>query len=568
MPDIISRIKLESEGMQRVRNDIDQLKKTLLEAGQAAQGMSTSLAGPTDPFARATAPPLYGPTGQLISGGGLPALVPGMGGGGGGQFFFIEAAKEQRRNEEHNRIAQSGGGILSAIRMFQGTTASIANADLLGAAQGGQGILSQLKGFSPVAGAAVIAAGIATGGIALGWKELERMNELGPLAQRLGGNYWGPGGVREGMFEGLSAMKGLRPETLRGVAEGMAQAGIGWDKAGPINTQNALIAEKYGMDPAVLGRAMGVSIRAGGKGEAEPTARILASAFGVGRLSEAFQGVAGILEEALARGARRGSETLQEGMEEGLATRIAQLQAQGYDLPGAIRIAGQVWSGARNIANVEQPVDVAVLRRFMAANPEMSLGQAQAALETDPARAAAYAVGTARIMSGGTPTEGGNRELQARFLSRALRLTMGQTYSFMAALETKLPPGAKLPEIEKEIILLRSLKGGVLQAVAGLEGAPVAAITAYFEGITKAGDAVRSGVEAASDAIKSGVEKVGDAIEAFGEEARKQIEALKDNTDALRNWLNEPYTAPPSKDKSPTIIPRRGVPYYVPRSGP
>lgn len=564
MPDIISRIKLEFEGMQRVRQDVDQLKKSLIEAGAAAQGMGASMAGPTDPFARATAAPvLYGPTGQLISGGVPSTMLGGTGGGGGSQFFFLEAMKDQRKSDEHNKIAQSGGGFLSALRLFQGTTTSIANADPMGAAQGGQGILGALKGLGPAGGASVIAAGVTLAGGALAFKELERMNDLGPLAQRLGGDYWG---VRAGMFE-TGARKGLRQETLRGVAEGMAQEGMNWKQAGPLNAQNALIAERVGMDPVALGRVMGVSVRAGGKGEAEPAARILAQAFGVGRLSEAFQGVAGILEEALARGAQRGSETLKEGAE-GLATRIAQLQGQGYDLQGAIRITGQVWSGARNIANVEQPFDVGVLRRFMAANPKMSLGEAQAALETDPARAAAYAVGTARIMSGGTLKGGGSRELQARLLRRSLGLTMGETYAFMGSLEAALPEGGELPELESAIKNLRMLKGGALQIAAGLEEAPARAISDILDKIFDAGNAVRSGVEAASDAIRGGVDKVGDAIQSFGEAAAEQIKALGENTEALKRFLKEPYTAPPSKDRSPNTNPRWGLPLHVPRSNP
>jgi len=119
----------------------------------------------------------------------------------------------------------------------------------------------------------------------------------------------------------------------------------------------------------------------------EDEMQLLARTFGVGRTGSAMQQIAQMLEDAMTRGAKKGSLVLEGGAERIAREVSAMAQFGGVSMEGAFGIMRgrkeRVVAGARP----QGPLDVMLLRAVKSANPEMSLFEAQVWVQQNPTAA-------------------------------------------------------------------------------------------------------------------------------------------------------------------------------------
>lgn len=479
MPDIISRIRLEATGADQVAREINKIKEAYDDTAESAQGVSrVTMGGAPDPFTQAT-----------------------QRGGAAGPETTVLARQERSRLERDSydrrmtRHYTSGGGetrqqgawgqMMQTMRQTTGTAGAAQAADVQGVTAGGGGLIAGLLKINPIIALLAVAAG--TLGIAVK-KEFENMKALYDpgITRRLGETYRD---VRERQVE--MGRAGIPLPEVNALLSSLGAAGgrmtpemFRYDEAGlPVGMAERM--GRYGIDPGVMGQFMATTQRAGYTGTAERNMQLMARTFGVGRTGQGLEQAAQMLEEAMTRGARKGSIVLEEGAGRILREAAAFGQLGGFSMEGAFGLVRKLETGVVTGARPKTPLQVMTLRAVMQGE-DLNLFQAQEWIERNQTAARDYQF---KVLQGATT----DRSVQARMLAESSNLTFAEAGTAIDLMRKYGPtlgargegPLRETLEYGERVVpdetMLLIKRGFQQQILAGLGAGSLEAIAAFFK---------------------------------------------------------------------------------------
>lgn len=409
MPDIISRIRLEATGADQVAREINKIKEAYDDTAESAQGVSrVTMGGAPDPFTQAT-----------------------QKGGAAGPETTVLARQERSRLERDSydrrmtRHYTPGGGeqgawgqVMRTMRQTTGAAGAAQAGDVQGMAQGGGGLASTLFKMSPILAALAVVGGGFTIAVKKEFENVKALYDAG-ITRRLGEPYRD---VRERQVEmGRAGIPLPEVNALLGslgAAGGRLDRGLfRFDQEGRPTGMAERMA-RYGVDPGVMGQFMATTQRAGYTGTGERNMQLLARTFGVGRTGQGLEQAAQILEEAMARGARRGSLVLEEGAGRIIREAAAFTQMGGFSMEAAFGLVRKLDTGVVAGAKPRTPLQVMTLRAVMQGEG-LNLYEAQEWIERNQTEARDYQF---RVLQRATT----DRSVQARMLAESSGLTFAE----------------------------------------------------------------------------------------------------------------------------------------------
>lgn len=409
MPDVVSRIKLEATGADQAAREVQKLKEAYMDVLASVEQLSEAGVGAAgvDPFSKAMeggmGPPLkytsMGAAGPLVPYGWQPPTPTGA-------QPPVPTGEEEGTTQR--RVTGLMAQITQTMRVAGGTTEAARGGDITGTGTGLGGIIRSIF-TNPILGIGALLAGGAAIGVKKEFEMIKNLFESG-ATRRLGQTY---GNIRDLQVE-MANTGDVSVDELMGLFSGIGVAGGGIVEGGEDTGYGfRTMAERmsrYGVEAGVMGNFLATTQRAGFQGTGERNMQLMANVFGVGRTGQGLSQIATILEDAMARGARQGSQILEEG-----AGRIAREAAYlgtagGFSMEAAFRMVQSLDRRVAEGARPQTAVDVMTLRSVMAANPGMTLFEAQEYVNRNP-------LATREVMMQNLATQtGGNRDLMGRIL--------------------------------------------------------------------------------------------------------------------------------------------------------
>lgn len=363
MPDIVSRIKLETQGSDQAVRDLLKLEEAYRKIGEAAKLISPQGLGGIDPFTQATAP-----------GGGIP--------GAGVDDTVVREHRNQVYRNQANERERANKGYNSELRHLPGSiSGSINAAQAAASGRGGAAIGGGLNMLGTLLGSGGL---LAAGALAFGTQQLSegaagRLSAVwgSGLSQRLGQNYTNTQNIITGQ-----SRTGIPLDMIMGLLNSASQSGFSLTGA---NVGRAGLAAEaaanLGVDPSVLGSMLGTFSRAGlGKMTNYDLFSTAKGAVGSPNISTFLTALSSTIEDALKKGIKTSPEE---------ATRQTNLlaafsQIGGLSPTGAAELLQVSTNRARNAAQLQSPEDVMALQAIRRANPGLSLTDAMMKMESDP----------------------------------------------------------------------------------------------------------------------------------------------------------------------------------------
>ena len=407
MPDIVSRIKIEAQGIDQAAREIRKLKQAYDEVGEAAKGLSPTSVASADPFAQATAR------------------------GGAGQ------AERNAATEKHNREIRERESANRAMgQMARGGAQSLMSvAESIGAGRPASalgGIAQSLGGMLGGAGGLITGGLLAAGGAAMMTQRFAdtaygRMSEIygAGISQRLNRGYQEIQNVQAGY-----GRMGIPLGMVRSFFSGASRSGFNMEDAGALDATSVAMEAmaELGVDPGVFSSLFGQMSRnqldlgrfAGGRGY--NLIKQGAQAFGEENVGMYLQQMSQGIQQMASRGIDISEDALTRQSEflSGLAT------FGGMSPEGAAAMAARSLERGRQAAQLQRPEDIMAFQAMRRMSPNASTTEIMLQMERNPDQVNQAVYQYLQTMSGD------NEDLLRLRMQRYLGGTMSETVDFIA----------------------------------------------------------------------------------------------------------------------------------------